>query len=562
MPGKSKLTGLAISVITIILAISLLLTHLLKREKVLLKTEALNTAVYLDMLTLRRHEKDFIMRKNIKYRDAFKQRMMKLNNDAGELILLVNELEFDITNINGLNKIFESYANRFYDVTILLGSIGFDENSGLHGELRSSIHKIEKTVISIDDSILLSNILMLRRNEKDFMSRLDLKYQSAFDKNYVIFLKNLSMAHLEKSVQSSIRNDIQQYKNKFNSLVSLYIEKGLSENHGKYGEMRKAAHEAENLINSINKSLKAELLASSEKVKWTILIALLVLIMVVITSVIVVMRLHYFSGMLEISEKSRISAEKANIAKSEFMANMSHEFRTPMNGVLGMLSLLLHSDLNTDQKEKAKVAEDCANNLLSLIDNIVDYSKLDADNIKLTLSDFDLRAIFFDLVEEMKIKSENKNLDITLKLSKLENSLVKSDLRRLQQIVLILLDNAIKFTDEGGVVISVELNPLNDSESEKELMLHVEVIDTGIGVEVEKQKEIFDLFTQADASTTRQFGGAGMGLAIAKKLCKLMGGDIYMTSQPGKGSCFGFTIQLEKSELENDPDVSVNKTSA
>lgn len=240
----------------------------------------------------------------------------------------------------------------------------------------------------------------------------------------------------------------------------------------------------------------------------------------------------------EVSEK----ANKANLVKNQFLANMSHELRTPMNGILGIAELMGYTQLNTEQKQYIEILKSSSDHLLSIIDDLFGIANIESGKIVLNNAPFNLTTNIEMLVKRFSFMAENKDIEIMHAIDPLIDPKYIGDKIYFNQVLINLMNNAIKFTQSGYIFI--ELKKVDESKTTTELQISIE--DTGTGIPVSYREDIFNMFTQGDTSSTKKFGGTGLGLTIAKNLAQLMGGDIYFESEEGKGSTFYFTLSLGK----------------
>lgn len=448
---------------------------------------------------------------------------------------------------------------------------------------QGALGKMRTLALRLEDSALVPavSILQLRRLEKDFLLRGNPEYATDFN----------SLADEIKSsprIRSHGRDVLSSYQNSFNRVVQLDQRLGISTNTNAYLRVQEEMASLGTFYESMVDDVAADIEEVSLRWKrqlWIVSFLLLALAIAVsiflskdLTRDIRVLnkkifafvksqfKTHRFENFeprttemrhlnrdfeklitelettLERMNKEKRKAEETAEYKSLFLANMSHEIRTPLNGVIGMLHMLKGTRLTQKQKQYMEVVEYSANHLLDLVSMILDHSKMDAKKLELEHHDIELAEDMAKLVKIFEFRAREKGVEIELHYEGEHSRMVRGDSLRLQQVLINLLNNALKFTDHGKVTLKVHQLWLKDERQK----YRFEVVDNGIGISSEQQKRLFQAFEQADSSTTRKYGGTGLGLTISYQLVELMGGQLQVKSQKGEGSSFSFELEFKR----------------
>ncbi len=539
-----------------------------------------------DLLEMRQIEKDFLLSYDLKYLVDFRYQFIHLLGDLEQIERFLRSVGYSNQHVVDARSLLKQYRRLFNEVAAVSERIGTDEISGLRGELRVVAHQLEDYFRANSNYELLEDLLMLRRHEKDFLLRTELKYRDRLIADVDVFRKRLEFM-VNSAERSKVLQHLDDYRQIFEQLVVDRQQLGLTPTEGLYARLNHAAIETEHYLSLMVAELSQYTHNRLRQIQQWSLWGLAALVLFVMFWVWRVSRgisratarlagevhaigeLDDHSVRLEISSEDEIGqlsesinqmlerieqgnselmkameatliAEKVARTKDEFLASMSHELRTPLTTIIGNSELLSEQDLNRDQHELLYPVAIAGRNLLALVNDILDVSKIESGKFEIDIAPFCLDSLMRETQLLFSTSMEGTAVQFTVEQKIHPVVQIWGDQKRVGQILLNLLSNARKFTDQGRVTMSCWLEG-------ETLCFSVE--DTGIGMSADVLSRLFKPFEQADSSISRRFGGSGLGLHISWNLAQLMGGTIEVSSEEGRGSRFVLKLPYEESDL-------------
>jgi signal transduction histidine kinase/CheY-like chemotaxis protein/HPt (histidine-containing phosphotransfer) domain-containing protein len=537
--------------------------------------------IHTNLLQMRRAEKDFLLDPAEGYVTRHRKLTRRVETDLNMLLALPHVGISDVQ-LQRVRAEMTRHAREFRHVVRLSNALGRDQDVGLQGIFRRAVHGIEEIIVRAKLERLTVLMLTLRRHEKDYILRRDEKYVGRFDSGMRAFTAELARAALPRASKAKVARLAEQYSEIFHRWVA--SARSLRRETARLDKSYETMRTDLTAILANAMAVETETEEQFGTVLTTARVTLFVIVVLVLLGSIalavaigrsILRPLGAINTALaeladgdtereipatdrrdEIGEIARAAvvfkenaiaragAEAASEAKSSFLATASHEIRTPINGIIGIADLLLETPLDDKQRSLVTTSQRSAKDLLGIIGDVLDYSKLEAEMVELEERDVD----FFQLVDHvfsvLGVEAAKKSIDLSWHHPENLPRYLKADGGRLRQVLFNLVGNAVKFTDQGAVTLFV----MHREAADGAIDLRCEIKDTGIGIKPAHQEKLFARFTQGEQSTARTHGGTGLGLAISRQLVELMGGEIGLQSMPGEGSTFWFTVRCALGE--------------
>ncbi|MBA5760805.1 response regulator [Vibrio sp. 404] len=485
------------------------------------------------LLDMRRQEKDFLSRVDSKYIKNTQEQVDELKQNIKTIDSFFNKHQFGLQfSAKDIIQSIDSYWVIFEQLAKQKLLIEGENKTGLIEELKNAWFDLEKVMLLKGDERYDQTIIDLQESTYYFFR--------TFDSEQLVNAQNLifKLSFLSNGDEENVQKAILNYQQKFSQLQQAYQQLGYNHTSGLHGSLRREIHDVESILETMHQHIPAQIQQKLDDIEEKTHI----IMMVLLVSLIIV--LSYATWSITRLERKLVSSEAqaklSNKAKSTFLANMSHEIRTPLNGIIGMSQIIADTTLTPNQPDYLHAIDTSSQTLLMLINDVLDLSKIESGHIEITPYPADVRDAIYDTAAMIAVKASEKNIKLIVEICRETPYNVKIDEHRLRQILMNLVSNAVKFTDQGSVTISLDTR-INAGEC----LLTFSVSDTGLGIDKHKLNDIFSPFKQEDSSITRNFGGTGLGLSISSQLATLLGGKLQVESEKGKGSRFFFTLPVE-----------------